>query len=130
MLRKALLVVLAIVVSFGLTGIAGYLIFANSAGTSEANLSFVVRFAINPVIAILVGIVVGYLSTDHPALVESLGLLPWTVMLLASPHKPPSFSAWAGWLLPLVLWLPLSSAAAWLMWRFTRRISNRAGSLT
>lgn len=128
MLRKALLVVLAVVMSFGLAGIAGYLILANSAGTTEANLSSVVRFAINPIIGIVVGTLVGYLSKDHPALVDGLGLLPWTVMLLASPHKPTSLSAWAGWLLPLVFWLPLSAAAAWLMWRSSRR-TNRAGAL-
>lgn len=84
MLRKALLIVLAIVVSFGLTGIAGYLMYANSANTSEATLSLVIRFAINPIIAILVGMLVGYLSKDQPALVGLLGLLPWAVMLLAS----------------------------------------------
>lgn len=129
MLRKALLTVLAVVVSFGLTGIAGYLIYANSAGTSEANLSLVIRFAISPIIAILVGILVGYLSKDHPVLVGGLGLLPWTVMLLASPHRPTSLSAWASWLSPLVFWLPLSVAAAWWMWRFSHRTASRAESL-
>jgi hypothetical protein len=121
MLRKGLLIVLAVVVSFGLTGIAGYLIYANSAGRSEANLSLLVRFAVNPIIAILVGVLVGYLSKDHPVLVGGLGLLPWAVMLLASPHKPTSLAGWAGWFSPLVLWLPLSAAIAWWTWRFSHR---------
>lgn len=129
MLRKALLIVLAIVVSFGLTGIAGYLMYANSANTSEATLSLVIRFAINPIIAILVGMLVGYLSKDQPALVGLLGLLPWAVMLLASPHRPTSLFAWANWLSPLVFWLPLSVAAACWMWRFSHRTSSRAESL-
>lgn len=122
MLRKALLVLLAVVVSFGLTGIAGYLLYASRA--TDANLSLMVRFAVNPLIAILVGVLVGYLSKDHSALVGGLGLLPWTVMLLASPHRPTSLVQWICWFLPLVFWLPLSATCASWMSRFCHRIST------
>ena len=129
MLRNGLLIVLAVVVSFALTGVAGYLIYANSAGRSEADLSLLVRVAVNPIIALLVGILVGCFNKDHPVLVGGLGLLPWAVMLLASPHKPTSLSDWVSWLSPLVFWLPLSVAAAWWMWRFSHRTASRAESL-
>jgi hypothetical protein len=92
MLRKVLLVVLAVPVSFGLTALSGYLVYANSPGVSEAKLSLVVRFAISPIIAILIGTLVGFLNKDHPVLIAVLGLLPWTVMFLASPQKPTSLS--------------------------------------
>ena len=129
MLRKTLLVILAVAVSFGLTAFAGYVVYSNSADTAETNLSLVVRFAINPIIAVLIGALVGRLSKDHPALVAVLGLAPWTMMLLASPHKPTSLSAWAGWFSPLVICLPLSAAVARWTWRYSHQISNRAGSL-
>jgi len=129
MLRKALLFVLAVAVSFGLTAFSGYLVYANSVGASEANLSVVVRFAASPIIAILIGVLVGFLSKDHPVLIAVLGLLPWTVMSLASPHKPTSLSAWAGWLAPLAIYLPLAATAAWVAWRYRCRASVQSSQL-
>ena len=129
MLRKTLLIVLAVLVSFALTGIVGYLISANSASRSEANLSLVVRFAISPIIAILIAVLVGFLSKDHAVLTAVLGLLPWTVMSLASPHKPTSLSAWAGWLAPLVVCLPLAATSAWIAWRYRCRTSGQSSQL-
>ena len=58
-----------------------------------------VRFATSPLIAILVGALVGFLCKDRPALTAVLGLLPWTVMLLpvlASPLS--SLSGQSGFL--------------------------------
>ena len=129
MLRKALLLVLAVAVSFGLTAFFGYLVYANSAGASGANLSLVVRFAISPIIALLIGILVGFLSKRNPVLIAVLGLLPWTVMFLATPHKPTSLSAWAGWLAPLVIYLPLAATAAWVAWRYRCRASGHSRQL-
>ena len=129
MLRKAILFVLAVAVSFGLTAFSGYLVYASSAGRSEANLSLVVRFAISPIIAILIGILVGFLSKDHPVLTAVLGLLPWTIMFLASPHKPTSLSAWAGWLAPPLICVPLAATAAWMAWRYRCRTSGQSSQL-
>jgi hypothetical protein len=129
MLRKGVLLLLAVAVSFGLTAFSGYVVYANSAGTSEANLSLVVRFAISPIIAILIGIFVGFLSKDRPVLIAVLGSLPWTFMFLASPHKPTSLSAWAGWLAPLVIYLPLAATTAWMAWRYRCRASGQSRQL-
>jgi hypothetical protein len=129
MLRRVVLFVLAVAVSFALTALSGYLVYANSAGKGEANLSLVVRFAISPTIAILIGIVIGFLSKDHPVLIAVLGLLPWAVMFLAGPNKPTSLSAWAGWLVPVVVYLPLAAIAAWMAWRYRYRASGGSGRL-
>ncbi len=129
MVRSALLIISAVVVSFGLTALAGYLVYNNSAGTSEKNLSLVIRFAISPIIAVLIGTVVGFLSKDRPVLITILGLMPWTIMFLASPHRPPTLSAWAVWLSPLVLYLPLAATAAWLLWQHRCRTASQSGQL-
>jgi len=130
MLRKALLLVLAVAVSYVLTALDGYLLYANSAGTSEATLSFVVRFATSPITAILIVVLVGFLSKDRPVLIAVLGLLPWTFMFLASPHKPTSLSAWAVWLSPLVVYPLFTAAAAWLAWRYRQRALSQSRQLT
>lgn len=129
MLRKTVLIVLAVAVSFGLTAFSGYLVYGNSAARSEASLSLVVRFAISPAIAILIGILLGLLSKDHPVLIAVLGLLPWTLVFLASKHKPTSLSAWAGWLVPVIAYLPLAAIAAWMDRRFRCRASGGSNHL-
>ena len=112
MLRKALLVITAIVTSYVLTAFAGYMLYVSSEGRSEASLSIVVRFVIDPVIAILIGALIGRFSKNHPVPVAILGLVPWTVMLLGTPSKPNGASGWAGWLFPILAYLVLASAAA------------------
>jgi hypothetical protein len=129
MLRKSLLVIMAVVLSYGLTALAAYILYANSGGRSEAHLSIMVRFLISPIIAALIGTLVGLLSKDHPVATSILGLAPWTIMLISSPYKPTSLSGWASWLSPLVVYLPLGAAAASLAWRSRCKESNRSESL-
>ena len=69
MLRRVLLVVMATVVSYVLTACSGYILYIISDGRSEAHLSLMVRFLFNPLIALIVGVLVGLLSSDHPATV-------------------------------------------------------------
>jgi hypothetical protein len=90
----------------------------------------VIRFAISPIIVVLIGAVVGFLSKDHPVLITVLGMSPWTVMLLASPHRPTTFSAWAFWFSPLFVYLPLAATAAWLPWRCRSRASSQSSQLS
>lgn len=112
MLRQLLLVIIAVVLSYGLTALAGYILYATSEGRSETHLSILIRFVISPITAVLIGTLVGLLSKDHPVPTSILGLAPWTIMLLSSPHMPTSVSGWANWLSPLVVYLPLGAAAA------------------
>jgi hypothetical protein len=126
MLRKVLLVVMAVVTSYGLTALAGYVLYMNSAGRSEGQLSTMVRFVINPVIAVLIGCLVGLLSKDHPIATSIVGLAPWAIMLL-SPYKPTSISGWADWLVPILVHIPLGATAAGFTWRYRRKPSSQSG---
>ena len=130
MLRKSLLVIMAVVVSYGLTALAAYILYACSERLSERHMSLLVQFVINPTIAVLIGALVGLLSRDHPIATSIVGLTPWTIMLLASPYKPNSGSGWASWFFPVLVYLPLAPIAASLAWRHRRKVSNKSGLLT
>jgi hypothetical protein len=125
MLRKLLLVVMAVVVSYGLSALAGYLVYMNSTGRSEAHLAATVRFVASPLIAVLIGFVVGLLSKDHPIATSIVGLAPWTIMLL-SPYKPATILGWAEWIVPILVYIPLGAVAAGLTWRYGRKQSSRS----
>jgi len=92
MLRKSLLVVVAVVVSQGLTALAAYILYAYSDRLGERQMSLLVQFVINPTIAVLIGTLVGFLSRDHPTATSTVGFAPWVIMLLATPYKPNSGS--------------------------------------
>ena len=128
MLRKALLVVMAAVVSYGLAALAGYVLYMDSAGRSEAHLSTTVRFIVSPLIAVLIGCLVGLLSKDHPIATSIVGLAPWAIMLL-SPYKPVSILGWAGWLVPILVYIPLGATAAGFTWRYRRKPPSQSGLL-
>jgi hypothetical protein len=75
MLRKILLVIVAIVFSLALTIFSGYILYKISDRNSEMQLSLMIRFIFNPIIAMLAGVLVGALSKDHPALTSIVGLV-------------------------------------------------------
>lgn len=122
MLRRGLLVIMAVFLSYGLAASAGYVLYMNSAGRSEAYLATTVRFLLSPLIAVLTGCLVGLLSKDNPIAITIVGLAPWVIMLL-SPYKPVSILGWAGWLVPILIYIPLGAAAAKLTWRYRRKPS-------
>jgi hypothetical protein len=74
MLRRVLLVVMATVVSYVLTACGGYILNTISEGRSEGHLALMVRLLFNPLIALAVGVLVGLLSSDRPALTSVVGL--------------------------------------------------------
>ena len=128
MLRKVVLIVMAVVVSYGLAVLAGYILYTNSSGRTEAHLSVVVRLVVNPLIALLVGGTVGLLSKDRPIATSAVGLAPWAIMLL-SPYKPVSISDWLGWVVPVLVYIPLGAAAATSVWRVRRKFASQSGLL-
>jgi hypothetical protein len=121
MLRKVLLVLMAVVISYGMTALAGYILYASSLCWSEAHLSIAVRFIASPLIAVLIGSVVGFLSKDRPVPTLIIGLAPWTIMLLNSPNKPVSISGWLGWLAPILVYLPLAATTAAFAWWYRHK---------
>ncbi len=127
MLRRILLVVMAAIASFALTAWSGYILYTISAGRSEAHLSLMVRFIFNPLIAIVVGVLVGLLSKDHPALTSIVGLAPWVLMLHDSGRGP----VWGklAWVGPMITYLALGAVAAGLTWRFRQTHAVAKGSV-
>ena len=121
MLRKVLLVLMSVVLSYGLTVLAGYLLYINSAGRSEAHLSMVVGFMVSPLIFALIGSLVGSLSKDRPVPTSMVGLAPLAILLLSGPTKPDSVSGWLNWLAPILFYMPLGATAAALTWRFRHK---------
>jgi hypothetical protein len=117
MLRKVLLVLMAVALSYGLAAIGGYILYSISERRSEWHLSVIARFVVIPITAILIGGLIGFLSKDHPVPTSIVGLAPWAIMLL-SPNKPLSLLSWLAWLVPLLVYLPLGGAIAAFAWRF------------
>jgi hypothetical protein len=129
MLRRLLLVLMTVFVSFALTALAGYILYVGSAGQSEAHLSTIVNFLISPLIALLIGGLVGFLSENRPIPTLIIGLVPWTIMLLSGPNKPVSISGWHGWLLPILVYIPLAAASAEFAWRTRHKTTPKSRSL-
>ena len=123
MLRKTLLVLTAIVLTYALDAFAGYVLYAYSEGRSEASLSLVARFVVNPMIVILIGAFVGRFSRNSPIPVAILSLLPWAAVILSSPRKPTSMSGYLYWASMILIHLSLGAAVALLVWRHGRRRS-------
>jgi hypothetical protein len=80
--------ILAIFVSFALTGASAYILSTLSGNRSEAELSTLVRFFFSPLIAAMTGALVGAFSADRPLYSTIVGLAPWALMFLASPKRP------------------------------------------
>ncbi len=127
MLRRFLLVLLAFVASYGLTALAGYALYAASESRTDAMLSILVRTIFNPLIAVLVGALVGLLSKDHPIQTTLIGLAPWA-LLLVGPHRPIFFSDWVISLSPIFVLLPIAAVAAAFVWRSRHRVATKAVS--
>jgi len=127
MLRKVVLVLVAVVVSYALTALAGYILYSSSEGRSEANMSMVIRFTVSPLIFVLVGSLVGFLSKDHSVPTAIVGLAPMAILLLNSPNKPVSISGWLSWLVPILVYIPLGAIAAVFTWRYRHKSATHSG---
>src|ERR1700694_3162785 len=116
MLRRIFLVVMAAVVSYSLTVGPGYILYTIAEGRSEAQMSLMARFIFSPVIAMLVGMLVGLLSKDHPALTSIVGFAPWALAL----HGPAGGGPLCGtlsWVGPTLAYVSLAACSAVLAWR-------------
>ena len=128
MLRRILLAAMAAVTSFTLTAFSGYFLYTISEGWSEGRLSLVIRFIFNPIIAALIGVLVGLLSKDHPALTSIIGLLPWAVTL----HGLKTAGTLKGnlvWMGAVCLCFAVAAGSASLAWRFRHRLRMERASI-
>lgn len=123
MLRKVFLVVLATVVSHLLAALSGYVLYTLSMGLSEATLGVIARYTVGPLITILTGSLVGFLSKDHPVPTTMVGLSPLWLLNLFSQNKP----TWAS-LAPGFTYIALGGIAALLAFRLRRRLEFVKGS--
>jgi len=94
MLRKIFIVLLGVVIVYLATAGGGYLLYSmeRSAGWSEPQLGKLIRYVLNPMISILVGLFVGSLAKSRAGLLASLSLAPLTIpifrsRLLSSSHE-------------------------------------------
>jgi hypothetical protein len=126
MLRKVLVVLTAVVASYGLTALVGYLLYLSFEGRSEAHLSRVVLFMVSPLIFVLIGSLVGFLSKDHPVPTSIVGLAPLVILLLSSPNKPVSILGWLSWLAPILVYMPLGATAAVFAWRYRNKSAKQS----
>lgn len=119
MLRRIFLAATAAVASFALTACSGYFLYTISAGWSEGRLSLMIRFIFNPIIAALIGVLVGLLSKDHPALTSVVGLVPWALMLhgLRSAGTLKGNLVWMG---AVSVCFAIAAGSAALVWRLRR----------
>ena len=127
MLRRILLVIMAVVVSFGLTACSGYLLYTISEGRSEGHLSLMIRFIFNPTIAAVAGVLVGLLSKDRPALTSIVGLVPW-ILVVRGLKGPGTLSGNIASMGAVLVYLILAACSAELAWRL-RRADEAAKSL-
>jgi hypothetical protein len=122
MLRRVLLVVMAAVVSHVLSACSGYILYTVS-GRSEAHLALMLRFLFNPLIALAVGVLVGLLSSDHPALTSVVGLTPWALMF-RGPGRGRSVAGLVAWLGGMLVYFALGAVAAAFAWRFRHKSAD------
>jgi hypothetical protein len=94
MLRKIFIVMLGVVIVYLATAGGGYLLYSmeRSAAWSEPQLGKLVRYVLNPMISILVGLLVGSLAKSRAGLLASLSLAPLAIplfrsRLLSSSHE-------------------------------------------
>jgi len=75
--RQILAVIVGIVFSFLATAACGYALYQFSDRWSEPQLGTFARYVADPIIAIIVGALVGLLAKSRPAFVAALSLAPW-----------------------------------------------------
>lgn len=114
--RNVFLGVLAVVVSFGLTGASAYVLYSLSGSRSEAQLSALVRFVVSPIIAAITGGLVGIFRTEHPVYLTIVGLAPWALTFLASATRPNARDLLMQTAL-LILYVAIGAVVAQLTWK-------------
>jgi uncharacterized membrane protein len=79
MVRNILTVGIGVVLSFLASAAAAMLFYRLSDRWSEAEFGAFARYAISPVIGILVGVCVGFLAKSRPGFMAALSHLPWVL---------------------------------------------------
>ncbi len=121
MLRRVLLVIGAVVVSYLLTAVSGYTLYRFSEFRSEAQLSLLVRFILNPGISLIIGFLVGLFSRDYPAITAVVGLTPWALMINPPLGRGVLNGRAFPWIVSILVVFALGAAAASIAWRYRQK---------
>jgi len=108
--------VLAMFVSFALTGASAYVLSSFSGNRSEAQLSALVRFFLSPLIAAITGALVGVFSADRPLYLTIVGLAPWALTLPASATRPNALDLLTQTAL-VILYVGIGAIVALFIWK-------------
>jgi hypothetical protein len=79
-MKKFLVILLAACASFGLTILSSMIVFSQI--SSDAAQRFAFRYVSSPLIAVIVGVLVGLVVRDRVRIVAALGLAPWTLWVV------------------------------------------------
>jgi len=118
-LRNLLLVGAAVIVSFALTAVGGYVLYHSSGSVNDYQLSWFANHLLNPLIATATGLLVGSLSRRQAVPTAMVGVAPWALYLSVYGSRP--WAAVARTFLELEF---LGVVAAVLSRRFFRRRTN------
>lgn len=113
MIRNLVLIALAILISFSLTIAGGYAMYHFSAAANEYQLGWFANHLFNPIVAVIVGLLIGSFSRSHAVIITVLGLMPWALSLNIYGCRP--IAAAAGALIELEI---LGAVAAVVSWKF------------
>jgi hypothetical protein len=86
MLRHILVVGFGILLTYLLLAAGGFALYkiALSTGWPDFKLGMIVRYGIDPAIAVVVGAVVGLLAKNAPAVLAAISLIPWALLSIFS----------------------------------------------
>ncbi len=117
MIRKIGLVIAAVCISYGFALLSGYLLYSFARGQSEITLSALIKYAISPAIAVLVGLFVGYLAEEYAFVLTVVGLMPWVLPLHG---RLAIASGWFFSMVPPAIYLLLGGLVAHFVSRFRK----------
>jgi hypothetical protein len=116
MLRKVLIALAGIVLSFVLIGLAGYALYLVSDRYTESQLGWFARYVFSPATTACVGFVVGFFSKDHAEHVAFIALLPWALFLSSQSSTSVPALHWQDSLVTLIA-LAMGVDAGRVAWR-------------
>ena len=110
-MKKIAIVILGVLTSFGLTILAARILFRFA--STDSDLRFAIRYISSPLIAVVVGYLVGLVSRDGAKFVAGLALVPWTLwFVLTTNWRAAAFSQIAITIASAVVYLALGVGAA------------------
>lgn len=126
MARQIAAVISGIVLAYLLRAMGGYLLYLQYR-YDDHSAGVVARYAVDPIVALLTGTLVGVIAKRRPALLAALSLLPSFISLLAAQRRLDA-GHFLFIVLLVVMYLLVGAGAAWLVFR--SRAGSRDGAIS